>query len=43
VAAFQRAEPHWHRAQQQTRTHFGEERWRVLINLINEVTSAVTE
>jgi DNA-binding MarR family transcriptional regulator len=42
-AAFQRAQPRWHAAQERLRAQFGDERWRALMNLINHVTSAVAE
>ena len=42
-AEFKRALPHWQTAQAQLRTQLGEKRWHNLMNLINEVTSAVAE
>jgi DNA-binding MarR family transcriptional regulator len=40
---FNRALPHWQRAQSDLRARFGLERWNNLMNATNDVTSAVTQ
>jgi DNA-binding MarR family transcriptional regulator len=40
---FARALPLWEQAQTSVRTQLGEKRWNNLMNLINEVTTTVTE
>ena len=42
-AEFNRVLPHWKTAQAQVHTQLGEKRWHNFTNLLNEVTSAVTE
>lgn len=42
-AEFRRAEPHWAKVQEQLRAQLGDKLWNNLMNLINEVTSVVTE
>jgi DNA-binding MarR family transcriptional regulator len=40
---FKRALPYWERVQQELRGQFGNQRWKELLNLTNEVTAKVTE
>ena len=40
---FNRALPHWRKAQAEMRAQLGEKRWQHLTSLINEVTSLVAE
>jgi DNA-binding MarR family transcriptional regulator len=42
-AEFKRARPHWEKVQQGLRARLGNKRWNKLLNLTNEVTTAVTE
>jgi len=41
-AEFERARPHWEKVQQVLRAQLGNKRWNKLLNVANQVTSAVT-
>jgi DNA-binding MarR family transcriptional regulator len=43
VAEYKRALPHWQKVQQQLRTRFGDQRWKALFNLTNQVTAELTK
>lgn len=43
VAEYKRALPHWQKVQQQLRTRFGDQRWKELFNLTNQVTAELTK
>jgi DNA-binding MarR family transcriptional regulator len=43
VAEYKRALPYWEKVQQHLRTRFGDQRWKELFNLTNQVTAEVTQ